>query len=81
MIGMIVGMIGCFVALAGWLNNRDKHIVGDAEWHGKTDEKLDNIQRGVSGIDTRMAKMEGAISAHDTRLSVIENKIGINNEK
>lgn len=80
-IGALIAVVGCFVGLAGWLAGRDKKIAGDAEWRGKTDEKLDNIQKGVSGIDGRMAKMEGAISAHETRLSIIETKIGIENEK
>ncbi len=80
-VGLIVAVVGCFVGLAGWLSGRDKRIVGDAEWRGKTDEKLDNIQKGVSGIDSRMSKMEGAISLHETRISIIETKIGIDGEK
>lgn len=79
-IGLLIAVIGCFVGLAGWLAGRDKRISADAEWRGKTDEKLDNIQKGVSGIDSRMSKMEGAISAHEARISVIENKIGIENQ-
>jgi hypothetical protein len=62
-------------------NPRATCVIGNAEWRGKTDEKLDNIQKGVSGIDSRMSKMEGAISVHETRLSIIKNKIGIENEK
>lgn len=80
-IGLLIAVIGCFVGLAGWLAGRDKRIAGDAEWRGKTDEKLDNIQRGVTGIDSRMSKMEGAISTHEARISVIENKVGIKYEK
>lgn len=80
-VGLIIAIVGCFVGLAGWLSGRDKRVIGDAEWRGKTGEKLDNIQKGVSGIDSRMSKMEGVISVHETRLSVIEHKIGIGSEK
>ena len=80
-VALLLAVIGCFVGLAGWLFNRDKKISSDAEWKGKVDAKLDNIQDGVSGINDRMAKMEGKFEGHEKRITVIETTIGIGREK
>ena len=47
-IGTLIAVIGCFVGLAGWLNGRDKKILGDGEWKGTVNTKLDDIKSSAS---------------------------------
>lgn len=74
-IGLIIGLIGCFVGLAGWLAGRDKHISDDAHWKGSVDKTLEDIKDGVSGIGERMAKVEGAIATLNTQSVLHSTKI------
>ena len=74
-ISLLIGVIGCFVGLFGWLSGRDKKISDDSHWKGTVDENLKAIKDGVSGIGERMAKMEGAVAAHETRITVLESKV------
>lgn len=74
-IGIIIGLIGCLVGIAGWLTNRDRHISDDAHWKGSVDKTLEDIKDGVSGIGERMAKVEGAIATLNTQNALHTSKI------
>jgi len=74
-VALLIGVIGCFVGLAGWLSGRDKRISDDSHWKGSVDETLRDIKDGVSGIGERMAKIEGMAANHETRITVLESKI------
>lgn len=70
-ISTLVTIIGCFVALAGWLSGRDKKIISDAQWRGSVDAKLDLIV----GIKSDMATTKSLLSNHSERILVAESKI------
>lgn len=72
-IGTLIAVIGCFVGLAGWLSGRDKKILGDGEWKGSVNTKLDDIKSSVSGTKTQLDKLGGAISTHEKRITEVES--------
>lgn len=74
-IGLIFGLIGCFVGLAGWLASRDKHITDDARWKGTVDQNFEDVKDLVSGIGERMAKVEGAVATLNTQSVLHDNQI------
>lgn len=74
-ISLLIGAIGCFVGLFGWLSGRDKKISDDSHWKGTVDENLKAIKDGVSGIGERMAKMEGAVASHDKQIAIHDTQI------
>jgi hypothetical protein len=64
-IGILIGIAGCFVGLAGWLSGRDKKISGDAQWRGEVNAKLDGIlgiRCDVDGMDERMREHDKEIA-------------------
>ena len=42
-ITVLIAVVGCLSALAGWLSGRDKKISGESKWRGSVDAKLDAI--------------------------------------
>ena len=82
-ISTLIAIVGCFVALAGWLKNRDGKISDDAEWKGSVNSKLDSIlglQKNVDKIEgearqlsERIAKAEASIAAAHKRLDTVEH--------
>lgn len=71
-IGTLIAIIGCFVGLAGWLAGRDKKILGDGEWKGTVNTKLDDIKSSVNGTGTELAKINAALSVHGERIKAVE---------
>lgn len=71
-IGTLIAIIGCFVGLAGWLTGRDKKILGDGEWKGTVNTKLDDIKSSVNGTGTELAKINAALSVHGERIKAVE---------
>ena len=67
-IGLLISMIGCFVALAGWLANREKRVCGDAEWRGCVNAKLDVIV----GIKDDLTRIEAEVRTFGERLARAE---------
>ena len=72
-IGLLIAVVGCFVGLAGWLAGRDKKILGDGEWKGTVNTKLDDIKSSVSGTSTQLDKLGSAISTHEKRITEVES--------
>ena len=72
-VALIVAVVGCFVGLAGWLSGRDKKILGDGEWKGTVNTKLDDIKSSVSGTGAELAKINAALSEHGERLTAVES--------
>lgn len=72
-VGTLIAIIGCFVGLAGWLTGRDKKILGDGEWKGTVNTKLDDIKSSVSGTGAELAKINAALSEHGERLTAVES--------
>ena len=72
-VGLLIAIIGCFVGLAGWLAGRDKKILGDGEWKGSVNTKLDDIKSSVSGTNTQLDKLGGAILTHEKRITEVES--------
>lgn len=81
-ISTLIAIVGCFVALAGWLKNRDSKINDDAEWRGCVNGKLDSIlgiQKHVDRIECdvrqlgeRVAKTEASAASAHKRLDNME---------
>ena len=65
---LLIAIIGCFVGLAGWLSGRDKKIVGDAEWRGTINGKLD----AILGIDKRVVALESEVKEHGKAIAKVE---------
>lgn len=66
----LIAVIGCFVALAGWIKNRDGKIETDAEWKGSVNGKLDSIL----GIQKNLDRVEGTVREQGERLAKVEAK-------
>lgn len=64
-IGLLIAVIGCFVGLAGWLSGQDKKILGDGEWKGTVNTKLDEIKSSVSGTNSELGRISETIKLHD----------------
>ena len=71
-VGILIGVIGCLVGLAGWLGSRDRKTDKDAEWRGTVTGKLDGIQLSVSGMQGRQDKMDDKVDEVDKRLTRVE---------
>ena len=72
-VGLLIAIIGCFVGLAGWLAGRDKKILGDGEWKGTVNTKLDDIKTSVSGTNTELGKIGETLKLHGERLTAVES--------
>lgn len=72
-VGLLIAVIGCFVGLAGWLAGRDKKILGDGEWKGTVNTKLDDIKTSVSGTNTELGKISETLKLHGERLTAVES--------
>ncbi|MHC1722578.1 hypothetical protein [Aminipila terrae] len=64
----LIAIVGCFVGLGGWLSGRDKRIVGDAEWRGAINGKLD----AILGIDKRVTALENEVKEHGKAIAKVE---------
>ncbi|GAB1476257.1 hypothetical protein MASR2M70_10910 [Bacillota bacterium] len=67
---IMLSVVGSFVGLAGYQANRDKKNMGDAEWKGEINAKLDVIL----GINPRIDKMEEKIEKHETAIEILKGK-------
>lgn len=67
-ISLLITLVGCFVGLAGWLSGRDKKIIGDAQWRGSIDAKLDMVVNQGKTLD----KMDGKIDTITERMVAVE---------
>ena len=71
-LSIIIALVGCFVGLAGWLSGRDKKIIGDAEWRGGVNSKLDTIHNDIGSVGTDLKCLRDANAAHGERLTAVE---------
>ena len=56
---VLVAIVTCFVALASWLGKRDNKNIGDAEWKGAINAKLDmilGITNAVEAVEEKVDK-------------------------
>ena len=67
-ISLLVALVGCFVGLGGWLAGRDKKVIGDAQWRGRIDAKLD----AVVGMGASIERLEAKVDTMMERLTVTE---------
>lgn len=82
-IGLLCTIIGCFVALAGWLSKKDDETRDDGEWRGKVDAKLDIIcglqkdvnrnAQDVHDLKERVVKIEEKLNSTNSRVSRLED--------
>ena len=68
-VSTLIALAGCFVGLAGWLSGRDKKIIGDAEWRGNVDAKLDT----VVGYSRTIDRVDGKLDAVVERVVAVEH--------
>lgn len=80
-VGIITGLAGCFVGLAGWMKSREDKIDINGVWKGTVDTKLDDIKNSVSDISSRMSKMEGIVSTHENRLTTHEGRLSAQDDR
>lgn len=71
LLGFLIGMVGCFVGLAGWLSGREKKISNDAEWRGVVNTKLDLML----GCRTEIADVKDEVNKHGERISMVERDV------
>lgn len=64
---ILIAILGCFVGLGGWLSGRDKKLMGDAEWRGQINAKLDIVVLQGESIEKIGAKVD-AIGERVTRV-------------
>lgn len=76
-ITLLVALIGCFVALAGWLANREKKVVNDSEWRGTVNGKLD----AILGIDKRVDSLEQEVKEQGKELAAVNEREKSNNHR
>ena len=67
-IGLLISLIGCLLAIAGWLANREKRVAGDAEWRGCVNAKLDVIV----GMKDDLTRVEAEVKEFSERLTRAE---------
>lgn len=70
-VGVMVSLVGCFVALAGWLSAREKRVWNDGKWQGNVDAKLDNIL----GIKQDVDNLQKTVNEHGNRLKSVEKDV------
>ena len=73
--GIIISLIGCFVALAGWLSGRDKKIMSDSEWKGSVNRALDNILNAAVTTGAGLDKLEEKVNTLSERIAVCEEAL------
>lgn len=74
--GILGTVIGCFIALAGWLTSRDKKISNDSEWKGVVNTKLDiilGIKDTISNHGERIVKVEESAKQAHLRIDEIKH--------
>lgn len=81
-IALMCTIVGCFVALAGWLSKKDDVSRDDGEWRGKVDAKLDIIcgvqkdvyrnTQEVHDIRERVVKVEEKLNSTNDRIDRLE---------
>lgn len=76
-ITLLIGIIGCFVALAGWLTNREKKVVNDSEWRGNVNGKLD----AILGIDKRVDALETELKQQGKELTAVSERAKSNTHR
>lgn len=76
-ITLLIGIIGCFVALAGWLANREKKVVNDSEWRGNVNGKLD----AILGIDKRVDRLEREVKDQGKELAAVNERANSINQR
>lgn len=69
--GYLVGAVGALVGLAGWLRNSRGDTAEQARWMGRIDEKLEKIERSLTGLDG----IPGRVKAVEDRLKDMERKL------
>jgi archaellum component FlaC len=74
-IGILIGIVGCFVGLAGWLSGRDKKIIADSEWRGKINAKLDSIDENTSGTKEKLNEIDCKVDEHAERIIAVESSV------
>ena len=70
-ITVLIAVVGCFTALAGWLAGRDKKIANDSQWRGSVDAKLD----AIIGIKEEVKRLDEKIDKHGERISNVERDV------
>lgn len=76
-IGLLISVIGCLIALAGWLANREKRVAGDAEWRGSVNAKLDVIV----GMKDDLTRLETEVKEFSERLTRAEAGVAQVNQR
>lgn len=69
-LGILISIIGCFIAILGYMAGRDKKIANDSEWKGTVNAKLDTIL----GIKKDVQYLETKIQDHEGRIIKLEAK-------
>ncbi len=81
---LLITIIGCFVALAGWIASRDSRQQDDGEWRGKIDAKLDILcamkrdvtrhSEEISRLTERVVAVEQSAKSAHHRIDRMEDR-------
>lgn len=74
-IGLLVTLIGCIIAILGYLATRDKKIANDSEWKGTVNAKLDIIIGVKEDIKNLDRKFQNHVEHADEKLQDHEGRI------
>ena len=68
----LITVIGCFVALAGWLASRDKKLSSDSEWKGTINAKLDVLLTSTQDMGRSHETLKCQVSAQGELLAAVK---------
>lgn len=74
-IGVVIGLVGCLVGVAGWVRNRDNDKGGSIKAFAKVEVLLETVLGQVKEIGTRLTQMECVNQDVLTRLARVEESV------
>lgn len=73
--GIIIALVACVAAVAGYFLNRDKKIIKDSEWKGSVTTKLDTIQCTIVQLAMDIKNMQQVLNSQNDRIHILEEKV------
>jgi len=82
LIGIVVGILGCFVGIAGFLSSCGKDLQSDGVWRGSVDTNFQYVIANTNGIKEEICAMKKTTDSlmmlsqnHETRIDLVERDV------